>query len=305
MTEILRMMSKGDNDWDMYVGHVLWVYNATLQKSIEPAKYPPISTEGRKAPIYKTNVAVIYHSLLEDYGFAGLKRLQGTLGIKPMGNSKYSRHLRYLYDKMDTYFQMKQEKIFENIRTYYRKYMGIVPDENGILNIDVSYDGTWMKRGHVSNVVMNKVCKACAAKTTELKEMKITEDFNVWRTLHDEDCNINYEGTSEGMETEGAIRMFSRLQDLGFHYATFVGDGDSSAYNSVLAMNGGNGPYENLKVAKIECINHIKKRMTNRTKRLREDEKEERVTRTGKRRKFSALSGKNKLSDTNIRGHND
>ncbi|XP_064101761.1 uncharacterized protein LOC135212248 [Macrobrachium nipponense] len=34
MTEILQMMSKGDNDWDMYVGRAVWVYNAALQKSV-------------------------------------------------------------------------------------------------------------------------------------------------------------------------------------------------------------------------------------------------------------------------------
>ncbi|XP_064083879.1 unconventional prefoldin RPB5 interactor 1-like [Macrobrachium nipponense] len=34
MTEILRMMSKCDNNWDKYVGRAVWVYNSTLQKSI-------------------------------------------------------------------------------------------------------------------------------------------------------------------------------------------------------------------------------------------------------------------------------
>ena len=30
--------------------------------------------------------------------------------------------------------------------------LGVVPDENGIINIDVSFDETWQKKGHTSHI---------------------------------------------------------------------------------------------------------------------------------------------------------
>ena len=60
-------------------------------------RYAHLFTQGKKeAPIYKTNLAIIYHSVIEDYGFAGLKRLQAALGMPVMGNYKYGRYLTYL-----------------------------------------------------------------------------------------------------------------------------------------------------------------------------------------------------------------
>ena len=107
--------------------------------------------------IFKINASLIYHCIIEDYGIRGLKRLQGILGIKPMGGYKFGRYLKYLYSKMDTHYDNLQKKIYEKIRKYYKEELDTVPDENGILNVDISFDGTWMKRGHVSNVGMGVV----------------------------------------------------------------------------------------------------------------------------------------------------
>lgn len=42
-----------------------------------------------------------------------------------------------------------------------------------------------------------------------------------------------------------------------FHYTQFDGDGDSSAYTTVLQMNNRHIPSEDQKVLKEECINHV------------------------------------------------
>ena len=108
----------------------------------------------KKDRIYKTNVCIIYHSLLEDYGFSGIKRIQGALGIPVMGNYKYARYLRYIYEQMQHHFEEKQLKVFAAIKKYYNEEMKASPDEFGIYDIDISYDGTWMKRGHTSHIGM-------------------------------------------------------------------------------------------------------------------------------------------------------
>ena len=63
------------------------------------------------------------------------------------------------------------------------------------------------------------------------------------------------------METEGAIRMFSRsVQSRTLKYTQFVGDGDSSCYGHVSgAMK---ELYRDLNhVVKEECVRHVQKHM--------------------------------------------
>lgn len=97
-----------------------------------------------------------------------------------------------------------------------------------MLNIDASYDGTWMKRGHTPLVgmgviievckrfifdfeVMCKYCHACEMKEKPLKKKKITEeDFKTRWLNRKSKCSINCHGTSGGMKAEGAVRMCQR-----------------------------------------------------------------------------------------------
>lgn len=89
----------------------------------------------------------------------------------------------FLGDKIRAY----GDKTSEAVRmAVYRKYeeLGIVPDENGILNIEVSYDGSWLTRGHTSHIgmgfvveiytgfvldmeVLSNYCQQCARLETE------------------------------------------------------------------------------------------------------------------------------------------
>ena len=45
-----------------------------------------------------------------------------------------------------------QKKSVEGNFKYYKDELGIEPDADGVLNIDLSFDGTWMTRGHRSKV---------------------------------------------------------------------------------------------------------------------------------------------------------
>ena len=110
----------------------------------------------------------------------------------------------------------------------------------------------------------------------------------------------NYEGTSAGMEKEGAVRMFERSRKGKFIYKNFVSDGDSSAYKAVIGLNNGDGPYGNIKVIKLECINHYQKRLGSRLRKLVEEAKVDTVTKTGKRVRRSLVGGKNRLTGSKI-----
>ena len=65
-----------------------------------------------------------------------------------------------------------------------------------------------------------------------LKENK--ELYEEWKVNHQSQCNANYSGSAPGMETEGAIRIFSpSVKKYGVRYLSYYGDGDSKAFEKV------------------------------------------------------------------------
>lgn len=282
---------------------------------------PEVVKAGRRrtSRICRTNIALIYLSVIEDTGFAGLRRMLGVLGSEPIGKFKYYRHLRYLFEEMKKHYNSKQAMIHAAIRKYYEEHTTNKADENGVLKIDGSFDGTWMKRGHTSKVGMGviieiytgfiidfellcKYCYHCNLKKYQLRTKKITQDeYKRWKTKHDDgECTINYEGPSGGMEVEAVRRLFSRSTDLNFEYENLVSDGDANTYKALLAMNNGKGPYQQTKVIKLECINHVQKRLGTRLRKLRDQEKVDSTTRRGTKIRKSLLGGRNKLTDKAI-----
>ena len=124
--------------------------------------------------------------------------------------------------------------------------------------------------------IMSRHCKACNAKES-LKENK---ELYEWKVNHQSQCNANYSGSAPGMETEGAIRIFSRsVKKYGVRYFSYYGDGDSKAFEKVENI------YPSSTVVKYECIGHYQKRVGNRLRKLRNRTK--------------GLGGKNKSTSGN------
>lgn len=172
---------------------------------------------------------------------------------------------------------------------YYAEKLNINPDTNGILNVRVTFDGSWQKRGHTSlfavgvvidaetGVVLDyecisKYCEQCTKKEKALEFKKIRqEQFNDWLQEHTigKHCMKNYSGSSEGIEAAAAVRLYGRSLEKKLRYHVFISDGDSSAFDPVCNMNDGEGPYGDIKVTKDECINHVSERLGTALRKLR------------------------------------
>ncbi|XP_062511786.1 uncharacterized protein LOC134187650 [Corticium candelabrum] len=138
----------------------------------------------------------------------------------------------------------------------------------------------FMKRGHQSlygvqaaiSAVTGKVidyeiesrfCKNCQSHSSWDRG---SENYREWKASHVENCSLTYTGSSNSMETHGAVIMWCcSLEHYKLRYTTFIGDGDSSAYRSVVAAN----PYgDDVTITKSDCIGHVQKRMGTQLRRL-------------------------------------
>lgn len=115
--------------------------------------------------------------------------------------------------------------------------------EGDILNISVSYDGTWQKRGHMSNLgigividvlvidfeIFSKYCQNCTVTAKELGADSY--EFSVWRNGHTFESDKNFEVSSGSMEMHAADIMWNRsIKECGMRYTSILSDGDSKSF---------------------------------------------------------------------------
>ena len=147
-------------------------------------------------------------------------------------------------------------------------------DENGIIDITVSYDGTWMTRGFklmygagcvvdiITGLVLDFSVKSLYCQTCTSAKARLgadTPEFDSWFEGHFGECNVNYTGNPGGMEVAMAEDLWDRPVDRHvFRYTTILSDGDAKTFKRLTEMEM-YGP--DVKIEKEECVNHVAKRM--------------------------------------------
>lgn len=142
-------------------------------------------------------------------------------------------------------------------------------DSGAVVDVCVSFDGTWHKRGHTSHFglgavieldsglvldfsVASNYCHGCSIGPKESED-----GHEEWIETHKETCQKNFNGSSNAMEVEAAGTIFSRSKELhGMQYTTVLSDGDSKAFLHVSKLN-----LYDKEITKEDCVNHVAKRV--------------------------------------------
>lgn len=197
---------------------------------------------------------MVYKSLINNLGRAGLCRIAGALGHPTFSTSQYLRYKKFLYDKIEKHYS---KMMHDGVKGIFRfcEENGTNADDTGKLNVEVSYDGTWMTRCHKShngiNLVMevntgfitdleilSNFCMSCA----HMKKLNKAQ-FNMWKYEH-QNCYQNFERNAGAMEKEIAVHLWGRsAANCHLRYTTFVSNSVPSTYKAMCALNEGQGPY--------------------------------------------------------------
>ena len=271
--------------------------------------------EIKQSKIRPKTAGLVQSCLDSGIGYAGFKKIvKGTNLDSTISNRRFDTYAKELHTGMLDMYEAQKPIMNRAVRRQYRKE-GIHVDEDGMLDVAVSYDGSWLTRGHHSNIgagfvidsctggvldyeVKSKKCQKCSLMKHKYRndEEELVEKLQAHRISGE--CHKNYQGSSGGMEKACALDMWNRSEQTNsMRYTTFISDGDSSAYNAVRDAE----PYGPDKpIEKQECINHVSKRLTARLNNLKQSTTVPKKTKTGKTLNMSTLGGKNKLSEKNV-----
>lgn len=152
-------------------------------------------------------------------------------------------------------------------------------------HVAVSTDGTWMRRGYSSLFgvqtvisydtlkvldveVLSKHCNMCKVWKSKLQSKAISQvEFDAWKAVHADVCDINTHVSSPAMETVAVVKMWNRSEEVNnLQYTSYIGDGDSKGFSAVLAQK----PYGDVNITKEECVGHVRKRLGKNLRDLRQ-----------------------------------
>lgn len=159
--------------------------------------------------------------------------------------------------------EKQQNESAESVRKLYSEL-----DMDNPGNIAVSYDGSWMTRGHSSHIgvgavielfsglvldhiVLSNFCAGC-----ERGPKPDDPHYEEWKATHI--CQKNTDKKSGEMEVEAGLILFKRSWERHqLRYTTVLSDGDSRTFLALKEAE----VYGFIDIQKEECVNHVQKRM--------------------------------------------
>ena len=160
----------------------------------------------------------------------------------PCNLSAWNNHVNTLYEAHKKVVAENLDRAKEKVTSLHE------PNEANVVEIAVSYDGTWSKRAYTANFGVgfviaadtgeildydfdSKICMECAKTMQDLGE-DICE-FSMWYSGHQDQCTQSHTGSSGSMQCTIAKKIWDRSKESGIHYKFMISDGDSKAYGSI------------------------------------------------------------------------
>ncbi|GFU15152.1 uncharacterized protein TNCV_3789911 [Trichonephila clavipes] len=152
-------------------------------------------------------------------GYSAIEKFCMVMNIDPFSSTTYGKCAR----RLDNAYTLASENIFAEI---HREIKNVYENGAEITDLSVSFDGTWLTRGHTSLIgvgcvidmltgyvvdfeVMSKVCRHCSVAKNKLGQS--SAEFSIWYEGHKSECDINHLGSSTSMEMEAALTLWKKI----------------------------------------------------------------------------------------------
>ena len=220
-----------------------------------------------KGVSYDVNRRLVYNTIELGFGYEGLATLSSIMKMPCLTKGAYYKQLESIVAVLEVECSEEMKRVSANIHKMVLEENQEI-DEGQPVDILVSFDGTWAKRGFTSLTgvvfvistdtgevldchVLSKSCQKCALKRSKCHD---GDQFEQWRIKHEalNDCDINFKSSSQAMEAKGAKSVWERsLSTHNLRYRWMTCDGDSKAFSSV------EDTYPDCKVEKLDCVGHV------------------------------------------------
>ncbi|KAK7478806.1 hypothetical protein BaRGS_00029905, partial [Batillaria attramentaria] len=245
------------------------VYCLTCEEDVAgTSQYLSTKDDGKKD--YTVNQQAVFAALVCGMGAQQLNKFCESMDPPGVHHKTFQKKVEKLYAKMN---ELEDAVFFETVkyvREVHAKHSGITLSDDDVLDISVSFDGSWITRGHTSHIgigcvvvlltglcidahVMCNFCLKCATTGKKIFEEKPLE-YAAWLVKHLPACEKNFTGSSGMMEVEAARVLWRRsVTRHKLRYTVLLSDGDTKSFQELTMIK----PYgDAVLIEKEECINH-------------------------------------------------
>ena len=97
------------------------------------------------------NLTSVYLTLANDSGYRGIQAIAWSHNLQGMWKDSYHSHCDFIYRHMGKFYGINQQKAVESVKNFYKRNKEGTgegkEDENGILDITITLDGAFARRG--------------------------------------------------------------------------------------------------------------------------------------------------------------
>ncbi|GFS94281.1 uncharacterized protein TNCV_2013571 [Trichonephila clavipes] len=240
---------------------------------------------------FDVNMRIVQGILSLGLGYSALEKICMHMILSIMSSKTFNSYKA----KVLNAHLVGSNQLLLDVRKNIREEYGSKNDKY-IVDIGVSYDGSWLTRGHTSNIgvgcvidlltffvidyeVMSKRWGECEQTKFALEED--CAEFRIWYEGHQDVCSATHVGSSCEMEVNAAVKLWERSESIGFRYTTLLSDGDSKSF---LELKERNVYGSETQIKKEEYINHVSKRLVRALRQTVKDCRVKGVTLGGKKR---------------------
>ena len=211
--------------------------------------------------ITEPDIATTFMALRNDIGYQGHARFLGSIHLTPCSEQAFYNWASYVYRLHNLFYDNKMSEIRQVVRNVYINKYGFEEDENGLLPIMVSTDGTWKKRSRKGTGGDSMYCEVYVVEAT-LGFIFAYGAMEKCHTCHKSgntkpelcpDESELFHGSSGDMEVHLTKKLFAQSIQLRVKYSTMICDGDSDSYNAVKDTYGLDS------VTREHCVVHVGK----------------------------------------------
>lgn len=234
---------------------------------------------------YDINKACVLAMRAIGRGHSAATKFSAVMGLpKPVSKPTFAKYTKdwneRCIDQSEEVLEAAGEEVWGMIRGEDKEGDDEEEGEDEVLDCKVSIDGSWLTRGRhskhgfvsvisdISGKVLDRIYKCSICRQCSQWKNKDHEgiEYLEWYVKHEPDCTLTHEGSSQAMESSGAVQLFGRsIRKHQLRYQTFIGDGDSKSYDNVVKS----APYgPTFLIQKEECTGHVQKRMGTRLRSL-------------------------------------
>ncbi|XP_028412384.1 uncharacterized protein LOC114535204 [Dendronephthya gigantea] len=157
------------------------------------------------------NRRAVYYSVETGGGYESLATFCSIMNMPCISKTAYYQHLDTILSALEMEAKEEMTEAGQSLRKLVLTE-NEMEDDGSVLDVGVSFDGTWAKRGFTSLIgvvfvisidtgkvldyyVISKTCQKCALKRAKCES---DEEFEEWQIEHvfSGECDVNFDGSS-------------------------------------------------------------------------------------------------------------